>query len=103
MVLLNVNFWLIVLGFKGGPSDLGTKTLTKILNQSVEDAGVAFVKGANERKEFFEKNKQTVIYDKQAGRIRQSTNTLRDELVWGRTPSGDKGWCIIAPIQLYSS
>ena len=44
MVLLNVNFWLIVLGFKGGPSDLGTKTLTKILNQSVEDAGVAFVK-----------------------------------------------------------
>ena len=35
-------------------------------NQSVENAGVAFVKGANERNEFFEKKKnQTEIYDEQ--------------------------------------
>ena len=34
-------------------------------NQSVENAGVAFVKGTNERNEFFEKNKQTVMYDEQ--------------------------------------
>ena len=31
---------------------------TFLLNQSVENAGEAFVKGANERNEFFEKNKQ---------------------------------------------
>ena len=34
-------------------------------NQSVENAGVAFVKGASERNEFFEKNIQTVIFDEQ--------------------------------------
>ena len=34
-------------------------------NQSVENAGVAFVKGANERNDLFEKNKQTVMYDEQ--------------------------------------
>ena len=33
------------------------------LNQSVENADVVFVKGANERNAFFEKIKQTVIYD----------------------------------------
>ena len=32
-------------------------------NQSVENAGVAFVKGANERNGFFEKKKKTAIYD----------------------------------------
>ena len=32
-------------------------------NQSVENAGVAFVKGADERNKFFEKNKQSVMYD----------------------------------------
>ena len=31
-------------------------------NQSIENAGVGFVKGANERNYFFEKNKQTVIH-----------------------------------------
>ena len=72
-------------------------------NQSVESAGVAFVKRANERNKFFEKNKQTVIYDEQAGRTRLRTNNLRDELIWGRIPSVDKGWCIIPPIQRYSS
>ena len=36
-----------------------------VYNQSVEKACVAFVKGANERNEFFGKNKQTVIYDEQ--------------------------------------
>ena len=35
------------------------------VNQSVENAGVAFVMGADERNEFFEKNKQTVMYDEQ--------------------------------------
>ena len=36
-------------------------------SQSVENPGVAFVKGANERNEFFKKkkNKQTVMYDEQ--------------------------------------
>ena len=35
-------------------------------NQSVENAGVAFVKGADERNKLFEKkNKQSVMYDEQ--------------------------------------
>ena len=33
--------------------------------QRVENTDVEFVKGANERFELFEKNKQTVMYDKQ--------------------------------------
>ena len=33
--------------------------------QSNENPGVAFVKGANERSKFFEKNKQSVMYDEQ--------------------------------------
>ena len=74
-----------------------------LTNQSVENGGVTFVKEANERNEVFDRNKQTLIYNEQAGRTRQGTNNLRDELIWGRTPSGDKGWCIIAPIQRYSS
>ena len=41
-------------------TDLGT-----LLYQSVENAGVAFVKGAHERNEFFEKHKRTVMYDEQ--------------------------------------
>ena len=49
------------------------------------------------------KNKQTVIYDELAGRTRQRTNDLRDELIWGRTLSYNKGLCIIAPIERYSS
>ena len=32
-------------------------------NQSIENARVAFVKGASERNEFFQKNKQTGMYD----------------------------------------
>ena len=43
---------------------------------------VAFVKGANERNEFFEKNKQLCITIK-SGRKRQNTNNLRDELIRG--------------------
>ena len=35
-------------------------------------------------------------------RRKQKTNSLRDELIWGWTPSGDKGLCIIAPIERYS-
>ena len=34
-------------------------------DQSIENAGVTVVKGANERNEFFEKNKQSVMYDEQ--------------------------------------
>ena len=41
----------------------------QVKNQSVENAGVAFVKKANERNEFFEKNEQTVIYDEQGKRL----------------------------------
>ena len=37
-----------------------------------------------------------------SGLTRQRTNNLRDELISGRTSSGDKGWCIIAPIERYS-
>ena len=60
------------------------------------------------------------------GRTRQKTNNLRDELIWGMnpaselatvyyytrriirggcqsTPTGGKAWCIIAPIERYSS
>ena len=42
-------------------------------DQSVKNAGVAFVKGANERNEFFEKNKQIVMYDE-----RVQTNKAKD-------------------------
>ena len=52
-------------------------------NQSVENAGVAFVKGANEKYKFFAKNKQTVMYDDQAGQKRQRTNNLREKFIWG--------------------
>ena len=37
------------------------ETNVAYLNHSIENADVAFVKGANERNEFFEKNEQTVI------------------------------------------
>ena len=44
-------------------------------NQSVENPGVAFVKGANGSNELFEKNKQTVMYDEQGkGRTISGTN-----------------------------
>ena len=71
-------------------------------NQSIENAGVAFFKGANERSEFFENiNKQWYMTNK-SGWTRQSTNNLRDELIREWTRSGDKGLCIIAPIGRYS-
>ena len=43
------------------------------INQSVENAGVACVKGANERNELFEKHKQRVMYDEQV-----RTNKAKD-------------------------
>ena len=43
------------------------------LKKSVENAGVAFVKGANERNEFPEKNKQTLIHYEQV-----QTNKAKD-------------------------
>ena len=51
-----------------------------INDQSVENAVVAFVKGANEKKkknEFFEK------VNKEFGPTRQRINNFRDELIWG--------------------
>ena len=36
-----------------------------VFSQSVEKADVAFVKGADERNKFFEKYKQSVMYDEQ--------------------------------------
>ena len=48
-------------------------------NQSVENAGVAFVKGAHERNEFLKK--YTILTNKYR-RTRQSTNNLREELIW---------------------
>ena len=59
-------------------------------NQSAENADVAFVKGANERNEFFErererekkkKKKQYHISNK-SGRTRQRTNNPKDEMIW---------------------
>ena len=50
-----------------------------------------------------EKNKQTVMFDKQDGQTRLRTNNLSDKLICGRSWSDDKGWCIIVPIQRYSS
>ena len=41
--------------------------------KSVQKAGVAFVKEASERNEFFEKNKQAAMYDKQV-----RTNKTKD-------------------------
>ena len=51
--------------------------------QSVENASVAFVKGADERNDFFEKNKQTVMYDEQV-----RTNKAKDYQSQGRTDLG---------------
>ena len=57
--------------------------LTTLGNQSVANAGVEFVKGANERNKFFEKiNKQHYMTTK-SGRTKQRTNNLGDELIWG--------------------
>ena len=41
--------------------------------KALKNTGVAFVKGANERNEFFENNKQTVMYDEQF-----RTNEVKD-------------------------
>ena len=36
-------------------------------------------------------------------RTRQRTNNLRNKLILGCTPSGDKGWCTNAQLERYSS
>ena len=54
-------------------------------NQSVENVGAAFVKGANERNKFSKKNKQTVMYDEQV-----RTNKAKDYQSQGRTDLGMK-------------
>ena len=53
-----------------------------INNQSLENAVVAFIKGANERNAFFEKKNQRCMTNK-SGRKKQRTNNLKDELIWG--------------------
>ena len=52
----------------------GRNFLTYRLKIKVENTGVTFVKGANERNKFFEKkNKQSVMYGEQVG-----ANTAKD-------------------------
>ena len=66
--------------------DLILKTLlvwAVVTNQSVENAGVAFVKGANERNELFEKNKQPVMYNEQV-----QTNKTKGQQSQGRNDLG---------------
>ena len=55
---------------KAGVKDTSTMNIEAlswsfINNQSVENAGVAFVKGANERNEFFDIIIYAIIYDEQ--------------------------------------
>ena len=52
-------------------------------NQSIENAGVASIKGAYKRNDYFEKNKQTVIYDQQV-----RTSKAKDYQSQGRTDLG---------------
>ena len=52
-------------------------------NHSVENAGVAFVKEADDRNKFFEKVNNQLCMTNKCGRTRQRTNNLRDELIWG--------------------
>ena len=59
-----------------------TIPITVAYNQNVENAGVAFVKGANERNELFKKKKPECIAN-ESGRTRQMTNNLRNELIRG--------------------
>ena len=93
--------------------------------KALKTAGLPFVKGADERDKFFEKNKQSIIMTNKCRQTRQRTNKFRDELIWGMnsaselatvyyytcrsissssqsTPPGDKAWCTIAPIERYS-
>ena len=70
-----------------------------MINQSVENAGVAFVKKAHERNEFSEKKKWRTSADEQGKGLKiYGTNWFEDEL-----RQVTKGWCAIAPIERYSS
>ena len=53
--------------------DKGASNYKVEKNQSIENAGVAFVKGTNKRIELLWKNKQTVMYDEQV-----RTNKFKD-------------------------
>ena len=66
-----------------GMNPVAMNIINRRKNLSVENAGVAFVKGANERNEFFEKNKQTVISNEQV-----RTNKAEDQQSQGRTDLG---------------
>ena len=75
----------------------------RIRNQSVENAGVAFVKGADERNKFFEKINNQYSMTNKCGRTRQRTNNLRDELIWGRTPPVNWPPCITVHVGVSGS
>ena len=68
--------------FERTKNDNGEKR-TNEPNQSVENGGVLFIKEATERNEFFEKNKQTEIYDEQS-----RTNKAKDLQSQERTDLG---------------
>ena len=91
-------------------------------DQSVENAGVAFVKEVDKRYKLLEKINNQYCMTIKCGRTRQRTNNLKDELIWGMnsaselatiyyytrrnirggsqsTPPGDKAWCFNVPIK----
>ena len=100
----------------------GLKRSNARCNQSIENAGVAFVKGADERNKFFEKINSQKCMTNKGRQTRQRTSNLRDEPFVGMNSAselttaynymhrsirgssqsnlpGDKAWGIIAPIE----
>ena len=75
---------------------------TALTNQSVENAGVAIVKGVNDSNEFFKKIIKQLCMMNTSGRTRQRTNNLRNEVIGDELRQVAKGWCIIAPVERYS-
>ena len=72
-------------------------SLMTLYNQSVENAGVAFVKGAHERNEL-KKMKKKKKHDEQGkGLTILGTNWFEDELL-----QVAKGWCINAPVERFN-
>ena len=65
-----------------GERNLNKRTMI-VSYQSVDNAGVAVVKGSNERNEFFEKVNRQLCMTNKSVRKRKRTNNLRDELIWG--------------------
>ena len=74
--------------------DSGNITLQ---DQSVENAGVAFVKRAEERNKLFEKVNNQLCMTNKCGRTRQRTNNLR-----GRTDLGMNSASEMATVYYYT-